>query len=199
MLSSASCTSEPGGVTAADSCARERREYRFRQVISHLSSAAAWPQLFDLLETRPFLADQADFFGGFEATGEDIERYALAAAIGVEDWDRFLRYASLALNLRGLAETLAAPEILRALAQGNRLRLARDIVDRLAELPRRAEARAFLAAACGPASELFPELVRGVEEDLEMAAPTSAVLATNARCLGLELAVHWQRWTARLQ
>lgn len=191
---------EPGRREAdAGADPQERREYRYRQVVSHLSSAEAWTQLFALLEDKPFLADQADFLGGFEVTGADIERHALTAAVRIADWDRFLRYSSMALSLRGLAEGLAEPEILRALVQGNRLALARDAVDRLAEAPRRAAARAVLAAACRSRhGSAVPELLRGIEEDLEAAPPTSAILSTIARCLGPELSSRWREWTGRL-
>jgi hypothetical protein len=177
---------------------RERQNYRFRQLVSHLNSAEAWEKLFDLLEEKPFLAEQADHFGGFEPSGEDIEGHVLSATIHLEDWNRFLRYASLALNLRGLAEGLAAPEILRALVQGKKLALARDLVDRLADPLRRAEARAILAHAWDSMDNVFSKLLQGIEEDLETVPPEAQALTAIARSLGPELSSRWRGWIERL-
>ncbi len=93
--------------------------YALRGLMAHLHATGSWPRLFDLLETKPFLADQVKGLGGFQASGEDLETYALAGAIEARDWQRFLHYAALALNLRGLAEDLTEPTILRALAGSN--------------------------------------------------------------------------------
>jgi hypothetical protein len=177
---------------------REQREYQFRSIVAHLSEAEAWPKLFDLLEEKPFLADQADHFGGFEQSGADIEQHALPAVIRQGDWNRFLRHATLALNLRGVAEALAEPDILRALVRGGRLNLARDVVDRLADPLRRVEARAVLAAACRSRSSDFRDLLRGIEEALDNAVPTALVLAAIARHVGPELSSRWPRWIERL-
>ena len=177
---------------------REQRDYQFRQIVAHLSEAAAWPKIFDLLEEKPVLADQADHLGGFEPSGADVEQHAIPATIRLGEWDRFLRYASLALNLRGLAEGLAEPDILRALVREERFNLARDLVDRLADPLRRAEARSVLASACRSRSGLFSDLLRGIERDLNNAAPTVSVLASIARSLGPELFSRWPGWIARL-
>src|SRR3954466_3088689 len=177
---------EPAVAAPRKELTREQREYQFRRIVAHLSEAEAWPKIFDLLETKPFLADQADHFGGFEPSGADVERHAVPAAIRLADWNRFLRYASVALNLRGLAESLAEPDILRALVRDGRLRLARDVVDRLSDPLRRTQARSVLASACRSRSDLLPDLLRSVEEDLEDAAPTPTALAAIARSLGPE-------------
>jgi hypothetical protein len=189
---------EPAVAAPGKELTREQREYQFRRIVAHLSEAEAWPKIFDLLETKPFLADQADHFGGFEPSGADVERYAVPAAIRLADWSRFLRYASLALNLRGLAESLAEPDILRALVRDGRLGLARDVADRLSDPLRRAQARSVLASACRSRSDLLPDLLRGIEENLEEAAPTPPALAAIARLLGPELASRWTEWIARL-
>lgn len=168
-------------------------------MISHLSGAENWPQLFALIEEKPFLADQADYFRGFERSGEDIERHALPATIQLGDWDRFLRYATLALNLRGVAESLAEPDILRALVRGGRLDLARDVVGRLADPLRRAEARAVLAASCRSRSDLLPDLLGGIEEDLAHVTPTAAALSAIARSLGPELSGRFRDWIRRIE
>ena len=198
MSSSKRCMVEPVVAAPRRELAREQREYQFRRIVAHLSEAEAWQKIFDLLEKKPFLVDQADHFGGFEPSGGDIEQYAIPAAIRREDWNRFLRYASLALNLRGLAESLAEPDILRALVRDGRHGLARDVVDRLANPLRRAEARTVLASACRSRNDLLPDLLRGIEADLETVTPTAPVLAFIARSLGPELSSRWQGWIERL-
>lgn len=178
---------------------REQKEYPFRQIMAHLSDGQAWPKLFILLEEKPFLADQAKHFGGFEQSGADVEQYAVPAAIELGDWNRFLRYASLALNLRGVAEGLAEPDILRAFVHQGRLGLARDAVNRLAAPLRRAEARSVLASACRRSqSDLLPDLLRGIDQDFVGVTPTAAVLASIARSLGPELSSRWPAWVERL-
>jgi hypothetical protein len=189
---------EPAHAAHRQELTREQREYQFRRIVAHLSEAETWPKIFDLLEKKPFLADQADHCGGFEPSGSDVERYAIPATIRLGDWNRFLYYAALALNLRGLAESLAEPDILHALVREGRFSLARDVVERLADPLRRAEARSVLASACRSRSDLLPDLLRGIEGDLEDAAPTGPVLAMIARSLGPELASHWQGWIERL-
>jgi hypothetical protein len=198
-LFSERCMAETASTAVITSTgSRERQNYLFRQLVSHLDSAGAWEKLFDLLEEKPFLAEQADHFGGFEPSGEDVESRVLPATIHLKDWTRFLRFASLALNLRGLAEALAEPEILDTLAAGGRFNLAQDIADRLTNPLRRAEARAILAAAYGPENERFPDLIRRIEEDLGSTTPTPGTLARVARYLGPELSSRWRSWIERL-
>lgn len=176
----------------------EEDAYFFQAVISHLHAARNRPGIFELIESCPFLADQVEFLGGFELAGKDLEEHAIPSAVEIVDWKRFLHYASLALNLRGLAESLAEPEILRALARGGRQDLALDIVGRLADPLRRAGARAILASAQEPAELRLQDLLREIEEDLAAAVPTAAALAAIARSLGPELSCNWRHWIARL-
>lgn len=127
--------------------------YALRGLISHLHETQDWPRLFALLETKPFLADQAERLGGFQPSSDDLETYVLPATITCEDWDRFLHYAAIALNLRGLAEDFAAPEILRALARSGRVSLALDAAGRLPDPLRQAEALAALVSSLPPGSQ----------------------------------------------
>jgi hypothetical protein len=176
----------------------ERDSYLYRQLIAHLNGARDWPRLFDLLERRTFLADQAEHFSGFRQSGDDLEEFALPAAIQGGHWNRFLHYATLAVNLRGLAEALAEPEILAALAQEGRLALARGTVAAIADPLRRAQARAVLAESS--AAEGAPSLVHEIEADLKAAAqagqPLVPTLRTIARHLRPEVPVPWQEWLA---
>jgi hypothetical protein len=185
---------------------RERRGYLFRHLIAHLYAAGDAERLFAALEWPDFLSRQAEACGGFEQTGEDLERRALPAAIAAAQWERFLHYALLAINLRGLAEDMSDEPVLRALARSGRFDLAEDAVARLSEPARRAAARAILAAACGPASERFGGLVKSVAVDLEDAAaasdpPTPEILASLCTCgrhLGPDLGSRWPCWSGRL-
>lgn len=180
--------------------------YALRGLASHLFTHQDWPRLFDLLETKPFLADQAEQLGGFQASGEDLETYALPAAIEVQDWQRFLHYAALALNLRGLAEDLAAPEILRALARSSRasLDLALDAADRLANPFRQARALAAIASGCEDGSERDGVLreLEGRLDDLAREAGGQAewakTLTAVARDVGPDFQARWTEWAGRL-
>jgi hypothetical protein len=188
--------------------APELLSYRFRQLIAHLYVAGDHARLFAALEWPDFLSRQAEACGGFEQAGEDLERRALPAAIAAEDWDRFLHFALLALNLRGLAEAMAEEPVLRALARSGRFDLAEDAVARLSEPARRAAARAVLAAACGPGSYRFGGLARAAAEDLDAIAEGAEIeprapevlaqVCTCARHLGPELQALWPSWSKRL-
>lgn len=181
-----------------------QRAYRFRNLIAHLSGSRDWPRLFELVEQRGFLANQADWFGGFERPGEDVEKHVLPAAIEARDWERFVRFAAVAANLRALAEDLVDPDVLRALASGDRVALARDLAARLANPVGRAEANAVIAAACGQSHSIFGGLLREISQDLQTDAAQEKTerlipsLAAVARCLGPELDTLWPVCIPRL-
>src|SRR3712207_2696535 len=117
---------------------RELERFRFRHRMAHLSASKNWPRLFELVEQNGFLADQADYFGGFQHPGEDVENHVLPAAITTRDWERFVRFASVAANLRALSEDLVDHEVLAALARSGRDALALDLAARLTNPVRRA-------------------------------------------------------------
>jgi len=178
--------------------------YALRGLLAHLHATQNWPRLFDLLETKPFLFDQVEGLGGFQASGEDLEAHVLPAAIEAQAWPRFLRFATLALNLRGLAEDLAAPEILRALARDRRVDLALDAAGRLPEPLRQAQALASIAATSPDAStrdEVLRQLA-GRLDDLAREATAEArhgeALAAIAREAGPGLHARWAGWINRL-
>jgi hypothetical protein len=182
----------------------ERRHYLFRQLAAHLAESGepGRHRLFALIEKPGFLAEQAEECGGFGQSGEDVEQRALPAAIEAREWERFLHYALLATNLRGLAEAMAEGPVLQALARDHRFDIAEDAVARLSDPARRAAARAALAAACERGGERFLELLRRIEEDLEDGAggptlPMESLVAT-ARHLSPDLAAHWPLWIERL-
>lgn len=182
---------------------RELERFRFRHRIAHLSASKNWPRLFELVEQSGFLADQADYFGGFQHPGEDVESHVLPAAITTQDWERFVRFASVAANLRALSEDLVDPEVLAALARSGRDALALDLAARLTSPVRRAEARAIIAASCGKCHPVFGSLLREIAEDLQgvdeeaLAAHPSSLIAV-ARRLGPELDTLWPVCLERL-
>ena len=180
-----------------------QRGFRFRNLIAHLSSSRDWPRLFELVEQRGFLADQADWFGGFERPGEDVEEHVLRAAIEARDWERFVRFAAVAANLRALAEDLVDPDILRALATGGRVVLAQDLAARLTHPVARGEAHTVIAVACGRGHPAFGELLQEIARDLQSAAETERrsplpSLVAIARQLGPELDTLWPVCIPRL-
>lgn len=180
-----------------------QRGFRFRNLIAHLSSSRDWPRLFELVEQRGFLADQADWFGGFERPGEDVEEHVLRAAIEARDWKRFIRFAAVAANLRALAEDLVDPDILRALAAGGRVVLARDLAARLTHPVARGEAHTVIATACGRGHPVFGELLQEIARNLQSAAETERrsplpSLVAIARQLGPELDTLWPGCIPRL-
>ncbi len=184
----------------------ELRDFRLGYKIAHLSYGKQPAKLFELVEQRGFLAEQADYFGGFQQPGEDVEKHVLPAAILAGDWERFVRFAAVAANLRALAEDLADPYILRALVSGGREALARDLAAHLARPVRRAEAHAVIAAAYGRGHPACGELLRKVAEDLQVdvvddegdgRGPLPSLIAI-ARRFGPELDSLWPGCLPRL-
>ncbi len=185
---------------------RSASRYALQGLIFHLYEQKDWPRLFALLETKPFLVEQVRSLGGYQAPGEDLETYALAAAIENCDWQRFLHYAALALNLRGLAEDLAEPTILHALAGGNdeSLELALDSAGRLADPFRQAQALASIASGCED-DKTRRGVLRQLEDRLDDLAREAngsvdhaEVLAAIAREVGPNLKDRWAEWIDRL-
>ena len=184
----------------------ELRSFRLNYKIAHLSYGKEQAKLFELVEQRGFLAEQADYFGGFQRPGEDVEKHVLPAAIIAGDWERFVRFAAVAANLRALAEDLADPDILRALASGGREALARDLAIRLTNPVRRAAAHAVIAAACGQGHPACGEFLREIAQDLQMDVADDAregraplpFLIEIARRFGPELDTLWPVCIPRL-
>jgi hypothetical protein len=180
------------------------RSHAWRNLLSHLSAAGETARLFELLETKPFLADQVEGLRGFQASGDDLENHALPAAIAARDWQRFLHYAAVALNLRGLAEDLAAPEILRALARAGRADLALDAAGRLPDPFGQVQALAAVASGCedGPARQAVLRELEGRLDDLaretDRQASFAGALAAVARDTGPDLQGRWPGWIDRL-
>jgi hypothetical protein len=180
------------------------RSHAWRNLLSHLSAAGETARLFDLLEKKPFLADQVEGLRGFQASGDDLENHALPAAIAARDWQRFLHYAAVALNFRGLAEDLAAPEILRALARAGRIDLALDAAGRLPDSFGQAQALAAVASGCedGTTREKVLRLLEGRLDDLALEAGATTgyaeTLTALAREVGPDLSDRWNGSTGSL-
>lgn len=177
------------------------REFGLRFYAYHASKAERWDLLFRAIEEQRLLPRQVDVFGSFEQPSSDLEQFALPAALAAGDAARFLAYAGVAANLRGLAEALARDEILPALAARGRTALATGLAAQLTDPAERARARAALAAAAGaPDGEWMRELLHELRDlppfhgDAE-AGHRADALAAVARAVGEERAVQ-DAWPA---
>jgi hypothetical protein len=183
---------------------KESQSYAYQSLIAHLNAANDRERIFNLVDCRGFLARQADHFGDFGRTSEDVENFLLPNAIAAKDWDRFFQYATIALNLRGMAEDLATPEILTALARTGRGTLAEDSASRIPDPLRRAATRSVLAAELRSTGETFRQMIEAIERDLEAPLPRSTdvqeilrrsdLLASMARQVGPDLESSWPVW-----
>ncbi len=179
----------------------------FQHMIGHLAGAGRRSQIFHAIAEKSFLREQANHFDGFEQSAADVTLFVLPAALDEKDWNRFLRYALIAINLRGLAESLATEEVLRALAQADHLHLAEDVAARLSDPARRAAARAVLLTAGSYDDAGSRNLQDRIEEDLASAQPPGDAEAAAQRADALRAVarhVHvdprqWQRWIAPLE
>ena len=172
----------------------------------HAHAAGEWQSLFAAIDRRQLLARQAGCFDGFGVAAADLEQHALAGAVEVGDWERFVRYALVAVNLRGLAEALADEGILRTLTRQGRRLLAENIASQLPDPGLRAAAKAVIAAASAGSAEAAA-LRRQVSDDLRMlpepsgeaaAGATLAAFLVVARHLGSELEGEWPALARRL-
>lgn len=187
---------------------REEERYYFSHSAAHFCEQEAWEDLFELIDDQAFLAEQADYFDGFQECSATVERYAIPAVIRVRDWLRFVRYAVIGINLRSLAEELAQPEILKAMALHGQLELARDVAEQCADPLRRASARAVLAHTSSPAGPGgYGREIEKIKSDLdsvplpsddEQANRLSQCLQTIASALGPKLRHDWARWSGKL-
>lgn len=208
-----------------DSRTGEQDRYLYTHLAAHLKQARENGKLFQLMEDKGFLIDQAAYAGGFLQGTRDVERYVLPAIIERADWLRFLRYALVAINFRGLAEALAEERILRALVRHGDGALARSLVSQLSDPRKRARARAvILGARIADSSTVaeagtqtgngsvdstaFAEELRVLRDDLDSASPPTTradaeswfeVLSTVARHLPPAwLRDRWSSWVQRL-
>lgn len=159
-----------GGSRLADLSA-EQRNYLLRHAISHQVANGTAEVLFRRIEKHPFFADQANGSGGFRLGSEDLEKHILPLALQNGDWERFLRYSSLAINLRRIADDLAEPDLLPALARNGHRQLAFDAAARVADPVRRALGWASLAASLDPDDADRKDLLDLVRNDLALLAP----------------------------
>jgi hypothetical protein len=167
----------------------------------------AWEGVLSDLEAG-FLAWQAQQLGGFGKSGEDLESHVLPFLIRQEDWVRFVRWAAVATNLRGLATGLDSPTILQALERSGLGSMVETLVGQVSDPLRRARARAVVLAERDPADPAFGTLKNDLERDLEaFAGPREAesaealvdTLVEIALRLAPELQARWQGWITTLE
>ncbi len=163
------------------SLSSERRNYLIHHAIAHQVENGIAETLFRHIEKLPFFAEQANCSGGFRRGSEDIEAYILPLALKTGDWDRFLRYSSLAINLRRIADDLAEPDLLPALARHDHRPLALDAAARVSDPVQRALGRAILAASLDPDDADRRKLFDLVRDDLALLAPIDDPEGAQAR------------------
>jgi hypothetical protein len=184
----------------------DTKRYAFWTLVPHLHAAGDFERLFHLIETS-FLTDQARYLGGFEQGSRDLESSLIPAAIQKGDWARFFHYSILALNLRGIAETLAEPEILRALSRGNHITWAVGFAGLLSDPLDRAEALAAIAESHALEDPERSALIERLRGELDSVPRTSRwtdvehrteALCNIGRKLGSDLSGTWGRWITEL-
>jgi len=170
-------------------------------------TAEAWEEALVDLEAG-FLAWQADRLGDFGQSSEDLESHVLPFLVRQEDWVRFIRWATVAANLRGLAAGLDSPAILQALERSGLGPMVETLAGQLSDPLRRARARAVVLAEREPADPAFGTLKNDLEGDLEAfpepreEGPAEALVDTLVEIalrLAPELQARWQEWIAVLE
>ncbi len=188
---------------------QSKTSYFFRFGAHHVARAGTpenWQRFFRAVESQGHFSRQAEHFGSFEQTSEDLETHCLPAVVELQDWDRFVHYGLIAANLRGLAEALAKENVLEPLTLHGRLGLAESLVDRLPDPATRARARAVIAGALGCGRPELDRVRDQLLQDLGSArAPTDPDTAEvwcrtleNVARLGRELRQCWTPWIDRL-
>ncbi len=196
--------SHPG--KAASHAQSTRRDYSFLHLASHLANTGDDRRLWILLEEKSFLAEQARYCRGFRRGSSDLESAVLPATIRLRDWNRFLRYSLVAVNLRGLADQLSDEGLLEILARRGHLDLALEAAGRIAETSRRLRARIVVGVCLERDDPRFAVLMDRLREDLEELAPPPnkdtmdhlhGLLIGLARAFGPELGPALNRHVAR--
>lgn len=187
----------------------DHNENRFTKLVilvAGLDQPTLWSDLFRQVDQRGFLAGQVTHFQRFDQTAQDLETHILPAVVRLGDWPRYVHYFLVAANLRGLAEALAEPEILAALARSERHEFALEIAARLPDPERRARARVAIATTLRNEKPRTKNTI-ALREDLEGTTEPESVEAAEAWCQTLELAARalarehqqlWPQWIERL-
>lgn len=158
-------------------------------IFEHLSR---YPELLDRPGVREplFTRLEGDFVAAMAAHHESfapalrfLETAVLPAAVAAGDWRRFLRFALVAVNIRGLAAELTPPA-LAAVASAGHGRLAATLADERVDPLDRLRARAAVADALRRRGEqagaIFGDLVRSLSGDI------GALSEPEARAAALE-------------
>lgn len=168
------------------------KSYSFLHFVEHLAKAERTDVLFQVLEQKPFLADQAAHLGSFRQGREDLLSFALPLAIRCEDWNRFLRFSLRALNLGKMSRSLASPGVLGSLVSSGWLRLAIDVAEQQPEAASRIQARAIIAGRVDNPARRLPLLTTLGEELQDLALPRNqddaSHLAETLRVIAREIA-----------
>jgi hypothetical protein len=143
---------------------REICSYLYLYLIGHLSDGGNHAKMFYQLNETTFLKEQMAYFDGFEKSSENIERYVVPAAIANNDWNLFIHFMLLAINIRGMAEDLL--DVLKPLAASGQIATVKEIVNRTAGPLERSVAKAVIAGTLDPGSALFQEFTQGIGHDL---------------------------------
>ncbi len=188
---------------------KARYFYRFgAKHVARVGKSETWQRFFWAVESQDHFDRQAEHFGNFEQTLEDLETYCLPAIIELCDWNRFVHYSLIAANLHGLAEALADEGVLESLTRHRRLTLAESLVDRLHDPIRRARGRTAIAGALDRDQPAFSRLLDGLHQDLDsVSSPVDretaeiwcGALETVARQFALDLQNRWKAWIERLK
>lgn len=177
--------SPASGVSRLATLPAPQRRYLIHHAIAHQVANGATEILFQRIERHPFFAEQATCSGGFLRGSEDIETHILPLVLQTGDWERFLRYSSLAINLRRISDDLAEPDLLPALARHGHRQMALDATARVSDPAQRALGRAILAHSLDPGETDRKALVDLVREDLARLAPIDNPEEAQARALAL--------------
>lgn len=154
-----------------------------------------------------FLGEQAAFHEDLGGLRRLLDAALLPATLAAGEWSRFLRFALVTINLRGLAASLP-PEVLAAVAAVGRVRLAATLAgERVAPLDR----VLVRAAVAEPWRRRFPDradaailgdLRDRLREDLDSLATVAErrqALEELARRLPDTFRARWEEWIAALQ
>lgn len=170
-------------------------------------TAEAWGEVLSDLDAG-FLSWQAEQLGDFGKSGEDLEVHVLPFLIRQEDWARFVRWATVAANLRGLAAGLDSPTILQAIERSGLRSMVESLADQLSDPLRRARARAVVLAERNRADPAFSTLKDELEQDLKAFPDPSEeesvealvdALVEIAHRLAPDLQARWQDWISALE
>ena len=173
--------------------------FALNNLVFHLYQAGKNSQLAALFDKGQFLSKKANATASLDLL-EDLETYLLPVLSKQRDWTRFVQFALIAANLRGLGEKLQSGDLLEVIAREKSPGMSRALCRQISGSASRAAARARFAKYFPEAPEFSLERICGdmaliqQPEGEQQAEVLAQALDIIAETVGLHPTFPWPVW-----